>query len=138
MITWEFIQELRAQEGVNSDCISQVLTASLGESFNANCAPQPCLDLKNDPFQQGERYLDRAPMSYIFQRTFIARDPKFSPLQGMPFKPYRKFGFAIWDDKRMTDLGFAELGKWVIMDTLKYYYAWYSVLTEEERMLRGS
>lgn len=68
----------------------------------------------------------------------MARDLKFSPLQGMAFKPYRKFGFAIWDDKRMTDLGFAELGKWVIMDTLKYYYAWYSVLTEEERMLRGS
>jgi hypothetical protein len=138
LTTWEFIQELRAREGVNSDSISQLPTAFLGESFNANCAPQPCLDLKKDPFQQGEEYLGLAPMSYIFQRTFIARDPKFSPLQGMPFKPYRKFGFAIWDDKRMTDLGFAEPGKQVILDTLKYYYVWYSVLTEEERILRDS
>jgi hypothetical protein len=138
LTTWKFIQELRAREGVNSDSISQLPTASLGESFNANCALQPCLDLKDDPFQQGEKYLDLAPMSYIFHRGFIARDPKFSPLQGMPFKPYRKFGFAIWDDKRMTDLGFAEPGKRVILDTLKYYYVWYSVLTEEERMLRDS
>jgi hypothetical protein len=138
LTAWEFLQELRAREGVNVDSISQLPTASLGESFNHNCAPQPCLDSKDDHFQQREEYLDLALMSYIFHISFIARDPKFSPLRGMPFKPYRKFGFAIWDDKRMTDLGFAEPRKRVILHTLKYYYVWYSVLTDEERMLRDS
>jgi len=45
----------------------------------------------------------------------------------MPFDPYRRFGFALWDDKRMTDLGFAEAGKRAIFKILEYYFTWYSV-----------
>lgn len=68
----------------------------------------------------------------------MAQDLKMSPLPGLSVEPYRKLGFAIWDDQRMTDLGFAGPNKRAIMETTRYYYVWYSVLTDEERKLQSS
>jgi hypothetical protein len=136
LTVWEFIQELGSREDIYSNSISRLPTPILGKPFNPDCALQPSLDLKEDYFQQGERYLDQASGSCRFQR-FMARDPKHSPLPGLPFEPYRKFGFAIWDDKRMTDLGFAAPQRKALLRTIEYYYVWYSVLTEEESVFRG-
>jgi hypothetical protein len=135
----EFKQE---REGVHSESISslsQPPTASLGESFYADCAPQPVLTFKEDPFQQRESFLGDCPMSVRYQ-SWCACDPKFSPIPGLSFEPYRKFGFAIWDDERMTvtDLGFAEPGRRAFLFHSEYYYVWYCVLTEEDKMLRRS
>ncbi|CAN9262185.1 unnamed protein product [Alternaria alternata] len=54
-------------------------------------------------------------------------------LFNIPFDPFRKFGFAIWDGKRMTDLGMqsgnpkSKLGNYPFDS-----FRWWSLLTEEE------
>ncbi|ETS79406.1 hypothetical protein PFICI_09259 [Pestalotiopsis fici W106-1] len=87
-----------------------------------------------DHYQQGLSHLDRPPLSYIFQRL-MSRDGQGGPIPGLPFDPYRKYGFAIWDDQRMADLGFAEAHGRAILNRSHYFYRWYSILTEEDKAL---
>ena len=155
---WEFMQE---RGGVLSDSIpsiSQQPTAFLREGFNVNCAPQPFPIYAEDRFNQGEVYLDNASMCWLFHKCYYSGHLKLSPTPGISFEPYRKFGFAIWDNKRITDLGFGMdnvgnvaliertkdhyiIGLWnddYTWDLAKIYYVWYSVLTEEEKFLSRS
>jgi hypothetical protein len=105
------------------------------DTFDLVCAPQLSFGFREDRFQQVQQYLDKAPMSWRFQRI-MAHDYKSSPLPGMPFDPYRQFGFALWDDERMTGLGFAEANRRAILKSTDYYFTWYSVLTKEGRRQR--
>lgn len=73
-------------------------------------------------------------MSYRFQR-FMAHDYKTSPFSGLPFDPYRRFGFAKWDDQLMIVLGFARHDRRALLETTFYYLRWRDILTEEERSL---
>ena len=138
--------------------ISQQPTAFLREGFNVNCAPQPFPIYAEDRFNQGEVYLDNASMCWLFHKCYYSGHLKLSPTPGISFEPYRKFGFAIWDNKRITDLGFGMdnvgnvaliertkdhyiIGLWnddYTWDLAKIYYVWYSVLTEEEKFLSRS
>ncbi|KAF7531041.1 hypothetical protein G7054_g9275 [Neopestalotiopsis clavispora] len=87
-----------------------------------------------DHYQQGLSHLDRPPLSYIFQRL-MARGGQGGPITGLPFDPYRKYGFAIWDDQRMADLGLAEAHGKTILNRQHYFYRWYSILSEEDKAL---
>ncbi|CAN9193982.1 unnamed protein product [Alternaria alternata] len=91
---------------------------------------------ENDFFQQGVEQLD----NYNGQKAIRMHNHMSSmPLDGIPylfnipFDPFRKFGFAIWDGKRMTDLGMqsgnpkSKLGNYPFDS-----FRWWSLLTEEE------
>ncbi|KAI4681783.1 uncharacterized protein J4E84_007379 [Alternaria hordeiaustralica] len=50
-----------------------------------------------------------------------------------PFQFWRKYGFAIWDDKRMVDLGMKHpTHKSFMRASFFYSFRWWSLLTEEE------
>ncbi|RFU24019.1 hypothetical protein B7463_g12320, partial [Scytalidium lignicola] len=135
LTVYEFIQGFR-REGYSQDDDCRLPIVPMENPFNTTCAPQPFYySFREDIYQQGQRYVHKPPMSWNFQGV-MARDPLFSPPPGIPFDPYRKFGFALWDDKRMTDLGLAKPSRRVILDKVSYYFRWRSVLTEEERKWR--
>ncbi|CAN9174036.1 unnamed protein product [Alternaria sp. RS040] len=101
-----------------------------------SCAQPLFFELKQDVFQQGVEQLD----NYNGQKAIRMHNHMSSmPLDGIPylfnipFDPFRKFGFAIWDGKRMTDLGMqsgnpkSKLGNYPFDS-----FRWWSLLTEEE------
>ncbi|KAK6212658.1 hypothetical protein LQW54_005079 [Pestalotiopsis sp. IQ-011] len=98
------------------------------------CAKPVTYAAKCDHYQQCLSHLDRPPLSYIFQRL-MSRDGQGGPTPGLPFEPYRKYGFALWDDRRMADLGLAEAHGGAILNRSHYFFRWYSILTEEEKEL---
>ncbi|CAN9171652.1 unnamed protein product [Alternaria alternata] len=101
-----------------------------------SCAQPLFFEPKQDFFQQGVEQLD----NYNGQKAIRMHNHMSSmPLDGIPylfnipFDPFRKFGFAIWDGKRMTDLGMqsgnpkSKLGNYPFDS-----FRWWSLLTEEE------
>ncbi|RAR00987.1 hypothetical protein DDE82_006878 [Stemphylium lycopersici] len=100
------------------------------------CAESPSFERKKDIFFQRPENLDAAPMSYRFQHTMSICDQLEDAgpvLLAFPFQPWRKYGFAIWDDKRMSDLGMRDpKGKSFLRNYLKYSFRWFSILTEED------
>jgi hypothetical protein len=104
-----------------------------------SCPEPPSFERNKDNFFQGPRNLDEAPMSYRFQHTMSICDQLEDAgpvLLAFPFQPWRKYGFAVWDCKRMADLGMRDpIGKSFLRGRMKYSFRWFSVLTEED--LRG-
>lgn len=49
-----------------------------------------------------------------------------------PFAPYRGFGFAIWDDQRMMDLGFLRTSINPAYGFLFYSFRWWSIVSRED------
>jgi hypothetical protein len=100
------------------------------------CAEPPPIDDKKDFFFQGRKNLDTTPMSYKFQYFMSMCDQLEDSgpvLLAFPFQPWRKYGFAIWDDKRMADLGMRDpKGKSFLRNRMKYSFRWFSVLTKED------
>jgi hypothetical protein len=103
--------------------------------FNTTCAPLTSFGKYEDHFQQGEEYLESRPVSVEFQ-VLISQDRGGSPLPWMSFDPGRKFGFAIFDNQRIGDLGFSA-PDFICLNHPDFRYNYYSVLTEEERKLSG-
>ncbi|KAH8800838.1 hypothetical protein F5884DRAFT_685218 [Xylogone sp. PMI_703] len=133
LTVYEFIQDIKKE--ACSQNTYQLPTVIRKNGFNLVCDLQPSpTKSKEAHFHQGLEYLDFPPMSFLFQRA-AAVNYLDSPLSGIPFDPYRKFGFALWDEKRMTDLGFSEPGGKVLLHLKRYYFTWRSILTEQERML---
>jgi hypothetical protein len=102
-----------------------------------SCAEPPSIERNKDNFFQGPENLDRTQMSYRFQHIMSICD-QFEDagpaLLKFPFQPWRKYGFAIWDCKRMADLGMRDpRGKSFLRNYVKYSFRWFSILTEEER-----
>jgi hypothetical protein len=98
------------------------------------CADPLSFDFGKDIFQQAPEYLGQTPMSYHFQDVMsrVHRDGEL-PLIGVPFQPYRKYGFAIWEDKRMADLGMrVPNGGSVFKNYISYCFRWWSILTKED------
>jgi hypothetical protein len=48
----------------------------------------------------------------------------------VPFDPYRKFGFALWDEKMMVDLRFWT--RWGLIDASDYCHTRRCILSEDE------
>jgi hypothetical protein len=100
------------------------------------CAEPPSFECNKDFFFQGPKNLDTTPMSYKFQ-CFMSICDQFEDsgpvLLAFPFQPWRKYGFAIWDCKRMADLGMRDpKGKSFLRNRVKYSFRWFSILTKEE------
>ncbi|KAF1924233.1 uncharacterized protein M421DRAFT_424871 [Didymella exigua CBS 183.55] len=96
----------------------------------------PSFKRNKDNFFQGPENLDANQMSYHFQRFMSSCDQyedAGSVLLAFPFQPWRKYGFAIWDGKRMADLGMRDpKGKSFLRNRMKYSFRWFSILTEED------
>ena len=100
-------------------------------SFHYICALELQFGFRQDKWDQGRDRLHSNPLGFGFNRS-IASGPR-SPLQCISFEPYRRYGFAIWDNKRLTSLGFFHGDKaraWLQPDDL--YFIWRSILTDEE------
>lgn len=99
-----------------------------------SCADPPLFELNKDTFHQGLENLDQTPMSYHFHDIMSSCYPEGGPpLLEFPFQPYRKYGFAIWDDKRMADLGMRDpKARSVFKNRIFYSFRWWSILTEED------
>ncbi|GAP89397.1 hypothetical protein SAMD00023353_4000270 [Rosellinia necatrix] len=74
--------------------------------------------------------LEFRPDSWIFA-AIMSRDLKYSPLYGFGLSHWRKFGLALWENKRLIDLGLLAPKRRV--PGWPYYFVWRSILTEEER-----
>lgn len=99
-----------------------------------SCTEPPSFEHNMDTFRQGPEHLDRTPMSYQFQHNMsIQWLDGLPPLYDFPFHPWRKYGFAIWDDKRMADLGMRDrTHKPITRHYRSYSFRWFSILSEEE------
>ncbi|OKL57784.1 hypothetical protein UA08_07144 [Talaromyces atroroseus] len=108
------------------------------KAYHSHCFPPPPPPSQKVP-PGLERYVDinyeieEIPVGYDFYKT-VTTDAKKSPLQNVPFAPYRRYGFAIWDVNRLTDMGFlvSQDGMYGLMEQYKLYFTWRSILTPEE------
>jgi hypothetical protein len=102
-----------------------------------SCAEPPSFEFNKDTFNQGPENLDRTPMSYRFHHAMSTTDGWLDgcPLTLVfPFQCWRKYGFAIWDDKRMADLGMRDpTRRSFFRNYIFYSFRWWSILNEEER-----
>jgi hypothetical protein len=127
---YEFMYQTREQRKAMDSYRLPAMGADM-ETINT-CAEPRVFAARHDHYQQGPGYVDAPPLSYIFQ-NLMAHGRWRGPIPGLPFWIYRKYGFAIWDDQRMTDLGFAEAHGGAILKSSAYFFRWYSILTEEEK-----
>lgn len=77
----------------------------------------------------GSSRLTEASIGWKFVKL-MSMDPKLSPLPGVAFEKYRKFGFAIWDHRRLVDLGLFPSEK-LLPTNSEYYFRWRSILGDE-------
>lgn len=103
-----------------------------------SCAEPLSFERNKDTFSQGPENLDRTPWAYHFHHAMSSSDRWLdgSPLTLVyPFQTWRKYGFAIWDDKRMVDLGMRHPRKAsVISNSIPYSFRWWSILTEKDML----
>ncbi|USP82102.1 hypothetical protein yc1106_09376 [Curvularia clavata] len=100
-----------------------------------SCAEPLSFGFNKDRFGQGPDYLDSSPLGYKFYHVMSSIQwlDGSPPLVGFPFQPWRKYGFAIWDDKRMADLGMRPPeGRRISKNYISYCFRWFSILNEED------
>jgi len=93
------------------------------------------VDGNRDIFHQDPRYEYLGPFGYMFWSRMSSLEgyEDGGPLTLVyPFKCWRKYGFAIWDEKRMADLGMRRPTKSSYARYLPYSFRWWSLLTDEE------
>jgi len=100
------------------------------------CAEPLYFEMNKDIFDQGA---DKINSTFAY-RFWCAMTSKDDWLYGMflrlwyPFQTWRKYGFAIWDDKRMVDLGMRNPRRSHFgANSISYSFRWWSMLTEEEK-----
>ncbi|CAE7021428.1 hypothetical protein PTNB85_02496 [Pyrenophora teres f. teres] len=107
-----------------------------GVVSRCSCAEPLLFERNKDTFSQGLENLDRTPWAYRFYLAMSSNDTwlnGFPLLLAYPFQAWRKYGFAIWDDKRMVDLGMRHPRKAsVLSNSIPYSFRWWSILTEED------
>jgi len=93
------------------------------------------VDSKKDIFHQDPSCEYLGPWGYMFWSRMSSLEgyEDGGPLTLVyPFKCWRKYGFAIWDEKRMADLGMRHPTKSSYGRNYSYSFSWWSLLTEEE------
>ncbi|KAJ5749138.1 uncharacterized protein N7511_010834 [Penicillium nucicola] len=73
--------------------------------------------------------LGRPTLGLQFWRS-MSLNPEGGPAQFMWFEGYIRYGFALWEEKRMIDLGLWSDG--VIEDMTEFYQRWYYFLDAED------
>ena len=101
-----------------------------------SCAEPLSFERNKDTFSQGPENLDETTWAYRFYRAMSSKDGCLcgSVLTLVyPFQTWRKYGFAIWDDKRMVDLGMRHpRTASFISNSISYSFRWWSILKEED------
>ncbi|KAI0506842.1 hypothetical protein F5B22DRAFT_622257 [Xylaria bambusicola] len=93
--------------------------------FDLGCFPEP---KRNQPDGKA-LIIDFRPDSWIFA-WMMSRNLKTSPLCGFGPQHFRRFGFTLWEDSRMTDLGLLPPRSHFF--SYEYYFKWRSILSDEE------
>ncbi|RHZ48191.1 uncharacterized protein CDV56_101469 [Aspergillus thermomutatus] len=73
--------------------------------------------------------LGREPLGVQFWRSMVG-NPEAGPAKYMYFQAYVRYGFAIWEEQRMV-----QLGMWshsALANPLEYYRRWYTFLRQED------
>lgn len=100
------------------------------------CAEPLFFERNKDTFSQGPENLIQTPWAYRFHQAMSSTDgwhDGYFLTIFFPFQTWRKYGFAIWDDRRMVDLGMRHPRKAsVISNSIPYSFRWWSILTEED------
>lgn len=100
------------------------------------CAEPLFFECNKDNFKQGPENLDTTPWSYRFYRAMSSTDgwiDGYMMTLVYPFQGWRRYGFAIWDDKRMVDLGMrSPRNGSIVSNSITYSFRWWSILTEED------
>ncbi|KAE9368333.1 hypothetical protein N431DRAFT_428151 [Stipitochalara longipes BDJ] len=121
----DYIQELRAQDATNLQVVELLQL------------PLPRLEIsKHCPIiVSGERDHDHllipAPACWRWRSLSSHSN---SPLKYISFKPFRRFGFALWSRERMASLSLMNLPNQGrdAKSTDFYFFAWKSILSAEE------
>lgn len=111
--------------------------AVYNSGYHLPCLPKPGPTMERmsgrDVLIDIDSEIGRAQMGWRFH-TIMTTDVTKSPLLHFSFKPYRKFGFAFWQDERMIDLGFLQpkSNRWGMAAPYSLYFTWKSILTPDE------
>ncbi|RII22898.1 hypothetical protein CUC08_Gglean013337 [Alternaria sp. MG1] len=107
-----------------------------GAVLRHSCAEPLSFERNKDTFSQGSENLDRTSWAHRFHAAMSSTDGwlEGAPLTIFyPFQIWRKYGFAIWDEKRMVDLGMRHPKKAsYLSNSFSYAFRWWSILTEED------
>ena len=107
-----------------------------GAVLRRPCAEPLSFERNKDTFSQGSENLDRTSWAHRFHAAMSSTDGwlEGAPLTIFyPFQIWRKYGFAIWDEKRMVDLGMRHPKKAsYLSNSFSYAFRWWSILTEED------
>ena len=107
-----------------------------GAVLRRPCAEPLSFERNKDTFSQGSENLDQTPWAYRFHGAMSSTDgwhDGYMLFLVYPFQNWRKYGFAIWDEKRMVDLGMRHPRKAsVLANSIPYSFRWWSILTEED------
>jgi len=107
-----------------------------GAVLRRPCAEPLSFECNKDTFSQGSKNLDQTPWAYRFHGAMSSTDgwhDGYMLYLVYPFQNWRKYGFAIWDDRRMVDLGMRHPRKAsVLSNSVPYSFRWWSILTEED------
>ncbi|KAK9419931.1 putative F-box domain-containing protein [Seiridium unicorne] len=127
----EYIETLSGQKNDHPHP-SHLETPTIVDRFDFTCAGKP----SGGQGIWGSSSLTTPPVGWKFVKL-MSRDYKVSPLPGITFERYRKFGFAVWDQRRLVDLGLWPSEKMLPANS-EYYFRWRSILNEEESAQTGS
>lgn len=129
------------QSSESEDTLTRFLhqppAAVYNRGYQLPCLPKPGPTMERmsgrDVLIDIDSEIGRAQMGWRFH-TIMTTDVTKSPLLHFSFKPYRKFGFAFWQDERMIDLGFLEpkSNRWGMSEPYSLYFTWRSILTPDE------
>lgn len=107
-----------------------------GEVSRCFCAEPLLFERNKDTFSQGPENLIQTPWAYRFHKAMSSNEgwhDGYFLYIFFPFQTWRKYGFAIFDDKRMVDLGMRHPRKAsVLSNSIPYSFRWWSILTEED------
>jgi hypothetical protein len=100
-------------------------------------SPEPIFKhFRGDKWEESIIYLDLGAQAINFAGGILTNS-LWSPIKGVTFEPFRRFGFALWDCRRMVALGLLtnpeEPEKYLPGDSNGgLFYTWRSILSEEE------
>jgi hypothetical protein len=136
-----FVNETTGEQSEAEDALTRFLhrppAAVYNRGYHLPCLPKPSPTMERmsgrNVLVDIDSEIGRAQMGWRFH-TIMTSDVTKSPLLHFSFKPYRKLGFAFWQDERMFDLGF--LGprseRWGMRQSYSLYFTWRSILTPDE------
>ncbi|KAI0201411.1 hypothetical protein F4808DRAFT_425115 [Astrocystis sublimbata] len=96
--------------------------------FDLGCSPEPSEPMR-DLKGREIRGLEFKPDTWWFANLMFT-NLKYSPLFRLSFSHFRKFGFAIWENRRMIDLGLLPTKR--EFPYTPWYFKWRSILCDEE------